>query len=250
MTSAGGRLAVTPPSEYAAAWRRRAAGFAGLSPLEALGLQAGDVALVLGAHPDDETFGLGATIAQLASEGVEVHIVTMTAGEAALSHLGKQLPGLPARRQTEFTRACAQLGAASCTIVGLPDAGLSARSDDVSEVVAAHVRQRAPAQLLTTWWRDPHDDHAVLGQVACRVAANTGCGVFGYPIWAQHWSDPTPILTEATSVTLSITTPAARDARATATTCYSSQTQPLADDVEAILPADMLAWDLELLVAP
>ncbi len=241
---------MTPPSEYAASWRQRAAGFAGLSPLEALGLQAGDVALVLGAHPDDETFGLGATIAQLASDGVEVHIVTMTAGEAALSHLGKELPGLPARRETEYTGACSRLGAASCTIVGLPDAGLVDRADEVSAVVTSHVRERAPAQLLTTWWRDPHGDHAVLGEVACRVAADTGCGVFGYPIWAQHWSDPAPLLTEDTSVTLSMTTQAARDARATATACYSSQTQPLADDVEAILPADMLAWDLELLVAP
>ncbi len=250
MTPAGERLTVTPPSEYAAAWRRQAADLVGLSPLTALGLHAGDVAVVLGAHPDDETFGLGATIAELASEGVEVHIVTMTAGEAALSHLGKQVPGLPARRQAEFTRACSQLGAAGGTIVGLPDAGLAARTDDVFEAVTARVREHAPAQLLTTWWHDPHDDHAVLGQVACRVAANTGCGVFGCPIWAQHWSDPAHLLTEATSVTLSITTPAARDARATATTCYSSQTQPLADDLEAILPADVLAWDLELLVAP
>ncbi len=247
MTAVRGRQPVTPPSEYAAAWRQQAAELDQAAPAQALGLGRGEVVLVLGAHPDDETFGLGATIAQLAFEGVEVHIVTMTVGEAALSHMGKQVPGLPSRRHTEFERACAALGAASWTIVGLPDSGLAARADDVHAVVSASVRVHAPVQLLTTWWRDPHEDHAVVGEAARRVAADTGCGVFGYPIWAQHWSDPA-LLTEAASVTMSTTSPAARDARAAATACYSSQTTPLADDLEAILPADMLAWDLELLV--
>jgi len=245
----GGRLAVTPPSEYARAWRQRAADLTGAPPLQALGLQRRDVVVVLGAHPDDETFGLGATIAELTSEDVEVHIVTMTAGEAALDHVGRQLPGLPARRRMEFERACAALGATSGTIVGLPDSGLAARADDVRTAVRTAVREHAPVRLLTTWWSDPHDDHAALGQVARRVAADTGCGVFGYPIWAQHWSDPETALTKATSVILSTTTRSACAARAAATGCYTSQTEPLADDLEAVLPAAMLAWDLELLVA-
>ena len=34
------------------------------------------------AHPDDEAFGTGGTLAKYAAEGVEVHLVTATLGEA------------------------------------------------------------------------------------------------------------------------------------------------------------------------
>ena len=34
------------------------------------------------AHPDDEAFGVGGTLARYAAEGVAVHVVTATRGEA------------------------------------------------------------------------------------------------------------------------------------------------------------------------
>jgi len=38
--------------------------------------------IFFGAHPDDETFGMGATLAQYASSGVKVYYVCSTRGEA------------------------------------------------------------------------------------------------------------------------------------------------------------------------
>ena len=34
------------------------------------------------AHPDDESFGMGGTLAKYAEEGVEVHLICATRGEA------------------------------------------------------------------------------------------------------------------------------------------------------------------------
>lgn len=64
------------------------------------------------AHPDDESFGPGGTLAVHSAEGVDVHVVTMTDGAA-----GAPAPGFPdgpelaAIRRTELVRAVETLGA-------------------------------------------------------------------------------------------------------------------------------------------
>ena len=44
-------------------------------------------ALILAAHPDDETLGCGGTIAKLISEKCEVHLITFTDGISARNSL-------------------------------------------------------------------------------------------------------------------------------------------------------------------
>ncbi len=41
--------------------------------------------MFVGAHPDDETFGVGGTLAQYAAGGVKVYYVCATRGEAGLA---------------------------------------------------------------------------------------------------------------------------------------------------------------------
>lgn len=71
------------------------------------GLCAGDVVLVLVPHPDDETLGMGATLAALADAGVYVHLLLITDG--SLSGAGILGPlAAPARadiRMQEFRTA-------------------------------------------------------------------------------------------------------------------------------------------------
>jgi len=45
--------------------------------------------LVLAAHPDDETLGLGGTISRLTSEGNNVRVLTFTDGESSRGTMGK-----------------------------------------------------------------------------------------------------------------------------------------------------------------
>ena len=189
------RVEVTPKSRYLDDWDRIAATLPTRTPTEALGVRPGDDVLVLAAHPDDETLGAGATVAALVAAGVDVHVVALTAGEAALAHVGYESPDLAARRRSEFASACRRLGVSTCQVLDLGDSLLSEREEAVTEVVQAAVRRHRPAHVLTPWWQDPHPDHAAVGRACQDVADHTDFDVSGYLLWALHWSHPDDILT-------------------------------------------------------
>ncbi len=78
--------------------------------------------LVIAAHPDDEVLGCGATVARLADEGNEVHIAIL--GEGITSRYDVPTAADPdelVRLRAAADAAAAILGAASSSIVGLPD---------------------------------------------------------------------------------------------------------------------------------
>ncbi len=74
----------------------------------------GDRALVIHAHPDDETLATGATVAELAERGVEVVLATATSGEAAErvpdDDPATALATARQRREHRLLRACELLG--------------------------------------------------------------------------------------------------------------------------------------------
>ncbi len=79
--------------------------------------------LAVVAHPDDESFGLGAVIDALAATGTEVHILCYTHGEA--STLNETRADLRRARERELAQAGAELGAASVTLLDYPDGRLA-----------------------------------------------------------------------------------------------------------------------------
>lgn len=70
------------------------------------------VLLAVFAHPDDEAFGTGGTLARYAAEGCEVYLVTATRGEAGeIARPGLATPAnLPAVREQELRCACRSYG--------------------------------------------------------------------------------------------------------------------------------------------
>ena len=87
-----------------------------------LPIPEGPVAAVV-AHPDDETFGLGALLANLAGEGRDVRVLCFTHGEA--STVGAT-DGLGEIRGRELFDAAEVLGVAQVTLLDLPDGSLDA----------------------------------------------------------------------------------------------------------------------------
>ncbi len=85
-------------------------------------LGACDEALVVVAHPDDESFGLGGVLLALIRGGIKVRLLCLTAGEASTVGAG---PELPIRRREELQQAARQLGLDSAELLGMPDGGLS-----------------------------------------------------------------------------------------------------------------------------
>jgi N-acetylglucosamine malate deacetylase 2 len=109
--------------------------------------------LAVFAHPDDEVFRCGGTLALLARRGVQVHLLTATRGEAGSCG---QPPlctpdELPALRERELHCACAALGIEPPRLLDYHDGALAEVDEDeaVEQVVAA-IGELRP-QVLLTW---------------------------------------------------------------------------------------------------
>jgi LmbE family N-acetylglucosaminyl deacetylase len=79
-----------------------------------------------GAHPDDESFGPGSTMAQYAVAGVDVYYVCSTGGEAgtvAPIHL-KRYASIAELRASEMKCAAQELGLAGVVYLGYRDSGM------------------------------------------------------------------------------------------------------------------------------
>jgi LmbE family N-acetylglucosaminyl deacetylase len=143
--------------------------------------------LVVIAHPDDESFGLGAVIDQLTAAGADVRIVCYTHGGA--STLNQTQADLHRARAAELRRAGAELGAAGITLLDYPDGGLA--GIPVAEL-AGHVADgaaRASASGVLVF-----DDTGVTGHPDHQAA--TGAAVLarrqaGLPVLA--WTLPAAV---------------------------------------------------------
>jgi len=79
--------------------------------------------LAVCAHPDDESFGLGAVISTFGALGVAVSLLCFTHGEA--STLGSSTDDLVRRRADELTAAASVLGLGSVSLHSYPDGHLA-----------------------------------------------------------------------------------------------------------------------------
>ncbi|MEV4880781.1 nucleotide sugar dehydrogenase [Streptomyces cyaneofuscatus] len=137
------------------------------------GLRPGDRALVISPHPDDETIGPGGTIARLAAEDVEVHVLCVTVRAAKMWGSSSE----PSVRYAEFDKACAALGVASSTIAWVDETGeldISTRQRALvdliernEEVSLASVR---PQLLLIPSAGGFHQDHQAVHRAAFAAA--------------------------------------------------------------------------------
>ncbi len=112
---------------------------------------AGRTVLGVFAHPDDETFGPGGTLARLAAEGADVHLLTATRGESGTigpsGGLGRLR--LAAIRERELVDACAVLGIRPPVFLYLPDYGLGRLEEEtLLRPIVRVVREVRPDTLL------------------------------------------------------------------------------------------------------
>lgn len=144
------------------------------------------ILLVVMAHPDDESFAIGGTLALYARRGVEVHDLCATRGEAG-SVDPKFLEGydsIAALREAELSCAAQKLGLAEVHFLGFRDSGMAGSPDNnhpealstqPMEAVAArivrHIRRIRPQVVVT---HDPiggymHPDHIATHRAAAHA---------------------------------------------------------------------------------
>jgi LmbE family N-acetylglucosaminyl deacetylase len=163
--------------------------------METITLRESDAAqrlLVALAHPDDESFGPAGTIVRYASQGVAVHYICATRGEAghADPEFLEGASSLAELRTRELECAARHLGLTAVHFLGYHDSGMENTPDNqnpaclfqaplenVAERITGLIRQIRPQVVLTF---DPtggslHPDHLKMNQattLAFQAAGN------------------------------------------------------------------------------
>jgi LmbE family N-acetylglucosaminyl deacetylase len=141
--------------------------------------------LAVFAHPDDESMGMGGTLAKYSAERVETHLVCASRGERGWFGPEEQDPG-PERlgqiRTKELENAVGELGMKSLQFLGYFDGDVDkANPAEVIGRIAAHIRRIRP-QVVVTFPPDGnygHPDHIAIGQftqaaVVCAADSSYG----------------------------------------------------------------------------
>ena len=140
------------------------------------------------AHPDDESLGVGGTLAKYAAEGVETYLVTATRGERGRFGTNKESPGkevVGKVREAELRAAATELGVREVSFLDYTDGELD-RADPREAVakIAAHLRRVKPHVVLTFGPEGAygHPDHIAISQFATSAvvcAADPSCAAPG-----------------------------------------------------------------------
>lgn len=138
------------------------------------------------AHPDDETFGMGGTLALYARQGVDVYLICATRGEAGeveKEHL-QGFSTVAERRESELRCAANILGLKGVFFLGYRDSGMPGSVDnfhpqalcvqpveEVAERIASLILEIKPQVVITF---DPiggyrHPDHVAIHQATVRA---------------------------------------------------------------------------------
>lgn len=131
------------------------------------------------AHPDDESFGMGGTLALYAQKGVAIHLICATRGEAGEMEADclEGYDSIAQRRESELRCAAELLGITSVQFLDYRDSGMSGSPDNqhpqalvnalvanVAQQIANHIRRLRPQVIITF---DPiggykHPDHIAI----------------------------------------------------------------------------------------
>jgi len=121
-------------------------------------------------HPDDESLGLGGTLAKYSAEGVGTHLVCATRGERGWSGPEEQNPGLEALgrlREGELRCAAGVLGLREVSFLDYLDGDVDqADPEEIIAKITTHVRRIRP-EVVVTFPPDGnygHPDHIALAQ--------------------------------------------------------------------------------------
>jgi LmbE family N-acetylglucosaminyl deacetylase len=129
-----------------------------------------ETVLAVFAHPDDETYGPGATLARLGAEGAAVRLITMTRGESAtMGDSPLYSPEfLAATRVKELQCACRALGISRHETLDFPDKGLAAvPEEDLAAPVLAALLESRPRLVITFHPEgiSGHEDHKTVTRI-------------------------------------------------------------------------------------
>jgi len=166
-----------------------------LIPLQATPLPVAEGPwLVFAPHPDDESFGMGGTLALAKLAGITTHVVVVTDGA-----LGGNSADLVQVRKQEAQAAAALLGITTLHFLDQPDRGL-ALSEALLERIETLLTAIRPRAVFFPGVFELHPDHracALLVWEALRCHGDAAVQAVAYEITAQS---PVNCLVDITAV--------------------------------------------------
>ncbi|MCJ7513153.1 MAG: PIG-L family deacetylase [Anaerolineales bacterium] len=162
--------------------------------------------LAVFAHPDDESFGPGGTLALYAQRGVEVHLICATRGEvgAAPAELLAPHADIASLRESELRCAAGHLGLAGVHFLGYRDSGMPGSADNRHPQALAAAPLEEVAHRLVWWFRrlrpqvvitfDPiggyrHPDHIAIHRATIQAFDQAGDADFMPEAGPAHQAD-------------------------------------------------------------
>ena len=129
--------------------------------------------LVICAHPDDETLGLGGTICSHVEQGDKISVLIFTDGESARGKSDSKIK----MRQKQAKKAAKELGIEKIEFLNYPDQELDIIAlKDLSKKIENKITKNSPNIIYTHYWGDVNQDHKRLFEatlVACRPIPNS-----------------------------------------------------------------------------
>lgn len=118
------------------------------------------VVLVIAAHPDDEVYGMGGTIAKLTAEGNEVHVLIVTDGSTTQYRDNPEVGKIIDEKKKEALNANKALGVEKVHFGELPDMRLDETAHvEVNYVIEKVIKDIKPEVVYSHFYGDVNLDH-------------------------------------------------------------------------------------------
>jgi len=132
--------------------------------------------LALAAHPDDETFGAGGTLAlnSVRAQAIRVWIATDGTGQEGVP--AEEARAYAARRRDEAVRATAALGIDPPRFGGMSDRNLAGDHAALTAALSAELEEFQPDLILCPSPTEIHPDHRALARAVYELAASSRAG--------------------------------------------------------------------------
>ncbi len=142
--------------------------------------------MVFCAHPDDEAFGLGATIAKYAKEGHDVFNVIFSYGEQGNWWLRKK--HTIETRVKEAIKGDKILGCKKTYFLGVPDLKIKEeiKKRKIYLRVAALIKKHKPNKIFTHVDDDMYPDHRAVREIVIKTIGilKYKCDVYSFDVWS------------------------------------------------------------------
>ena len=191
-------------------------------------------ALVIAPHPDDESLGCGALIAETVETGRNAGVVVVSDGTGSHPN-SKAFPAerLRALRECEAQAAAGTLGLPTnrLSFLRLPDRrvpseGLAAKR--AADAIAGAAEAIGATALFVSWRLDPHCDHRAAYALARAAQRRLGVKLYEYSIWGERL--PLDREPEHAPSGFRLDSQRQRGRKRAAIACHRSQTSLLIDD--------------------